>query len=82
MNAEIATGTVQSFAQAVAFLKWSYFYRRLLKNPSYYGCEPGLGEEKNREEAIEEFMLAMVKEVRGRALSPDIDVHPQLHHGL
>ena len=46
-----------------------------------YG-DDGAGEEKNREEAIEEFMLAMVKEVRGRALSPDIDVHPQLHHGL
>jgi len=62
LNAEIATGTVQSFAQAAAFLKWSYFYRRLLKNPSYYGCEPGLGEEKKREEVIEEFILAMVKE--------------------
>ena len=62
LNAEIATRTVKSYAEGLSFLKWSYFYRRLLKNPSYYGCEPGLGDEKNREAIIEEFMMEMVKE--------------------
>jgi len=42
--AEVAAGSVRSRQGAVDFLTWTFYYRRLLKNPSYYGLEAGGGE--------------------------------------
>ena len=44
--AEVASGSVRSRQGAVDFLTWTFHYRRLIKNPSYYGIEasePGGG---------------------------------------
>ncbi|KAH8347048.1 hypothetical protein KR059_004486 [Drosophila kikkawai] len=43
INAEIVAGTVQTKQAALDYLTWTYFFRRLLRNPSYYqlqGVEP------------------------------------------
>ena len=39
VNAEIVAGTVGSRREAVQYLTWTYYYRRLLVNPSYYGVD-------------------------------------------
>jgi activating signal cointegrator complex subunit 3 len=39
LNAEIVSGSVFSKQSAVEFLTWTYFFRRLAQNPSFYGLE-------------------------------------------
>nr|XP_017008983.2 activating signal cointegrator 1 complex subunit 3 [Drosophila takahashii] len=57
INAEIVAGTVQSKQAALDYLTWTYFFRRLLRNPSYYqleGVEP---------ENVNAFMSSLVERV-------------------
>ncbi|KAL2935463.1 DExH-box ATP-dependent RNA helicase DExH14 [Bienertia sinuspersici] len=38
-NAEIVSGTISHKKDAIHYLTWTYFYRRLTVNPAYYGLE-------------------------------------------
>lgn len=40
INAEISAGTITTISEGVQWLKKSYFYRRLVKNPMHYGVKP------------------------------------------
>lgn len=39
VNAEIVAGTVKTIQGILDYLTWTYFFRRLLRNPSYYELE-------------------------------------------
>ncbi|XWS51215.1 hypothetical protein CRYUN_Cryun12cG0157700 [Craigia yunnanensis] len=39
MNAEIVSGTICHKEDAMHYLTWTYFFRRLMVNPAYYGLE-------------------------------------------
>ena len=41
LNAEIVAGTIGTKQEALDYMTWTYFFRRLVQNPSYYGLEGG-----------------------------------------
>jgi activating signal cointegrator complex subunit 3 len=56
LNAEIAIGTVNSVLDALGYMTWTFFARRLKANPSFYGAEAGT------DEVVEQFLLTVVQE--------------------
>ena len=39
ISAEVNTGSLNSLLDCVEWLSWTYFFRRLAYNPSYYGLD-------------------------------------------
>ena len=55
LNAEIVAGSIQTKQEALDYLTWTYFFRRLLKNPAYYQLEGSV------EECINEYLSKLVE---------------------
>ena len=55
LNAEIVAGTITSKQDAMDYLTWTYFFRRLLMNPSYYELEDTANDSVNK------FLSALVE---------------------
>lgn len=55
INAEIAIGTISCLSDAIAYLRWTFFSRRVKMNPSYYGAK------SSSEKDLEDFYLEVVK---------------------
>ena len=56
LNAEIVAGTVTSKQDAMDYLTWTYFFRRLLMNPSYYELED------TENESVNKFLSSLVED--------------------
>ncbi|XP_044531332.1 activating signal cointegrator 1 complex subunit 3 [Gracilinanus agilis] len=48
LNAEIAAGTITSKQDAMDYITWTYFFRRLIMNPSYYNLDDVSHESMNK----------------------------------
>ena len=81
LNAEVAIGTITSIVDAVGYLNWTFFARRIKANPSYYGAKSGSDEDvddllietvKNAFEKLEEHKCIEI----GKAVGEDRVVMP------
>ncbi|KAI1814355.1 Sec63 Brl domain-containing protein [Poronia punctata] len=77
--AEVSAETILTKQDALDYLTWTFFFRRLHKNPSYYGLEIS-AEEHNTiaaQQLANDFMVDMVnKSLDELALSKCVEVFP------
>ena len=76
--AEVSAETIATKQDALDYLTWTFFFRRLHKNPSYYGLE--ISPEENNtiaaQQAANDFMIEMVdKSLSELAESGCIEMH-------
>ena len=58
INVEISSGSLTSKLLCVEYIKWTYFFKRLIKNPSYYGLK-----EANNAKALNEYLKNLINNV-------------------
>jgi pre-mRNA-splicing helicase BRR2 len=77
LNAEIVTKTVTSMQDAIDYITWTFLYRRLGKNPTYYGLR-GTSNELLSEHLSEmvEAVIGDLEESKCCRLAEDGDVSP------
>ncbi|OQR70900.1 activating signal cointegrator 1 complex subunit 3-like [Tropilaelaps mercedesae] len=69
LNAEIVAGTLSTTQECMEYLTWTFFFRRLLLNPSYYGMEGTTTEDVNTflsaliSEAVNKLVLSFCVEI-------------------
>ncbi|CAO3640291.1 unnamed protein product [Cunninghamella blakesleeana] len=63
INAEIIGGTITTKQDALDYLTWTYFYRRLQQNPTYYGLDD------MTQKGVDTFLSNMINDVTGRLAS-------------
>ncbi|POS78392.1 activating signal cointegrator 1 complex subunit 3 [Diaporthe helianthi] len=77
--AEVSAETVISKQDALDYLTWTFFFRRLHKNPSYYGLEIAADEHNSiaAQQLANDFMIEMVdKSLNELAQSKCVEVYP------
>ncbi|MCJ1472691.1 hypothetical protein MMC13_001340 [Lambiella insularis] len=78
LGAEVSAGTIATKQDALDYLTWTFFFRRLHKNPSYYGLEIS-AEEHNTTAAqalANDYMVDMVdKSLESLSESSCISLH-------
>lgn len=68
INAEVSIGTINSFSDAIGYLRWTFYARRVKLNPSYYGATDFIAGENDSmnkilsDEDIDSFFLHVVEE--------------------
>eukprot|EP00039_Didymoeca_costata_P013519 m.206766 g.206766 ORF g.206766 m.206766 type:complete len:2137 (+) comp15799_c0_seq4:40-6450(+) len=60
-NAEIVAGTICSRQDAVDYLTWTYFFRRLVMNPTYYGLYPE-ADKKVEQKIVDDYLSRLVND--------------------
>ena len=62
LGAEISAGTIGTKQDALDYLTWTFFFRRLHKNPSYYGLEVSSVDHNTiaAQQLASEFMVELV----------------------
>jgi len=56
LNAEIASGSVLNKQNCIDFMTWTYYFRRIVKNPAFYGVKD------TTHEGINKFLVKLVDE--------------------
>lgn len=78
LGAEVSAETIATKQDALDYLTWTFFFRRLHKNPSYYGLEIS-AEEHNTiaaQQMANDFMISMVDKSLGElAESHCLELH-------
>lgn len=59
LNAEIVAGTIGTKQEVLDYLTWTYFFRRLMQNPSYYNLE--LENEAETTNIVNAYLSAIVE---------------------
>ncbi|KAK8195009.1 Sec63 Brl domain-containing protein [Phyllosticta capitalensis] len=78
LGAEVSAGTIATKQDALDYLTWTFFFRRLHKNPSYYGLEISAEEHNTTaaQQLANDYMIELVDEsLSGLAESQCITVH-------
>jgi antiviral helicase SLH1 len=67
LGAEVSAGTIGTKQDALDYLTWTFFFRRLHKNPSYYGLEISADEHNTiaAQQIASEFMIDLVEKSLG-----------------
>ena len=62
LGAEVSAGTIGTTQDALDYLTWTFFFRRLHKNPSYYGLEVSADEHNSMvaQQLANEYMIELV----------------------
>lgn len=55
INAEISMGSINNLTDCVEYLSWTFFFRRLIMNPSYYQLQ------EFTNEAVSDFLSNLIK---------------------
>jgi activating signal cointegrator complex subunit 3 len=81
-NAEIVSGSIKSKQDAIDWITWTYFFRRLVRNPSYYDLESVDHASVNAYlSALVEGALDKLRDARCVAVNDDDDVVEPLSLG-
>jgi antiviral helicase SLH1 len=79
LGAEVSAETIGTKQDALDYLTWTFFFRRLHKNPSYYGLDI-LAEEHNTisaQQMANDYMISMIDKSLGElAESSCLELHP------
>ncbi len=70
LNAEIVAGTITTCQNAIDYLTWTYFFRRLLQNPAFYQI-PSLKDEDINNHLTNIIKAAVVTLERSQCLLVD-----------
>lgn len=67
LGAEVSSGTIATKQDALDYLTWTFFFRRLHKNPSYYGLEISAEEHNSMaaQEMAADYMIELVDKSLG-----------------